>query len=269
MGCGSSNLPATQPELRAPANPTQETRDEEPRVSPDPTNPTVENENETQDTVTSAGTGFNINIEPHKEFFPSISPSALELKSQMTVEKLAPHHKEESARREIEELIQHWNDCGQLADIESYSHSTPPSLTRSIPELSEFLTRNNANYVKAIEGNDLHIQVAKAYCIYSWIANNISYDRQLWQAYQFGDENSFEHSTQAENVLDRCMTVSKGYANLFYSLASKSGLMVEVIHGNIKGWKSQSPTRSKTAFKPSRENAHTWNLVSTSFYWQN
>ena len=142
--------------------------------------------------------------------------------------------------------------------------STPPSLTRSIPELSEFLTRNSANYVMAIEGNDLHIQVAKAYCIYSWIANNISYDRQLWQAYQFGDENSFEHSTQAENVLDRCMTVSKGYANLFYSLASKSGLMVEVIHGNIKGWKSQSPTRSKTVFKPSRENAHTWNLVSTS-----
>ena len=65
----------------------------------------------------------------------------------MTVAKLAPLKSEVSAGRQIEELIQQWKESGQLADIESSSLSTLPSQTRSITELSEYLTRSSANRI--------------------------------------------------------------------------------------------------------------------------
>ena len=227
----------------------------------------LQEEVEMHDAVTHLSTGmkhygFSVNPEPHNEFLPRCSPSALELNCLLTVEKLAPCDSEESARRQMDELFQQWRETGQLADIESYSLSTPSSLSSSIVDLSEYLTSSTSKYVKTLEGNELHIQIAKAYCIYSWIAHNITYDRQLWQAYQLGDDNCFELSTHAEQVLDRRMTVSNGYAKLFTSLANASGLETDVLSGNIKDWKSRTMSPPEDDFKASRSNTHTWNSVS-------
>lgn len=252
MGCGSS-VQATQP------TPSDQ------RILSAPVSPVVETENDPPMTSDPEHVGFRVNPEPHEEFFPTYSPTALELKCRSTIAKLGPRSSEESARKEMEELIRQWRESGKLADIESYSLSTPPSQSRSITELSEYLTRSTSNYVKAMEGNELHIQVAKAYCIYSWIAHNITYDSQLWQAYQFGDDSSLQHSTRAEQVIDRRMTVSSGYANLFKSIASASGLKVEVICGNIKEWKTLTMSSPKEDFKASRNNTHAWNSVSIVF----
>ena len=204
---------------------------------------------------------FTVTPDPHSEFLPRYGPSALELKCRSTIANLVSSSIE-TARKKIDDLIQYWKKSGQLADIESYSCTTPPSLSTTTTELSEYLTRSSCNYIKSFEGNMVHVQVAKAYCIYSWIANNITYDNELWQAYKLGDENSLHNKTQAEKVLERRMTVSYGYANLFKSLASKSELKVEVIWGNIKNWKSQSLSCHENEFELSRENAHAWNSVS-------
>lgn len=207
---------------------------------------------------------FTVNPDPHENFMPTSYPSALELKCRSAIEKIALRHSEEPARKEMKELIQHWREGGQLADIESYSLNAPPSRCTSITELSEYLTSSNSSYIRAIEGNILHLQVAKAYCIYSWIANNITYDNQLWQTYQStGDSTSLERNTRPDEVLERRTTVSNGYANLFKSLAGKSGLKVEVIQGNTKEWwKSQSVLSPEYDFKLSSLNSHAWNSVS-------
>ena len=208
---------------------------------------------------------FRVNPEPHKEFLPCLSPSAMELACRSTVEKLVPRKSEENARKDIQEVFQRWKEGGQLADIESYSLNVPPSLTTSIVDLSGFLTKSSADYIKAIEGPELHTHIAKAYCIYCWIANNITFDRHLWQAYQSGgDKLNLDCDTQAECVLERRTTVSSGYANLFKSLANECGMMVEVVDGNIKVWKSQSSESPGNEFEASRKNTHTWNLVRAS-----
>lgn len=257
MGCGSSihRSPPGQG-VPAPANPRE--------VVDVATSPAGSEDNSEQ-AGDSINRVFSVNPEPHKEFLPCNSQSAMELACRSTVEKLVPRKSEEIARKEIQEVLQQWKERGQLADIESYSLSVPPSLTRSIVDLSDFLTRSSAEYIKAIEGPEVHTQLAKAYCIYSWIANNITFDRHLWQAYQSGDDNlSLDNNIQAEHVLENRTAVSNGYANLFKSLANKCGMMVEVVHGNIKTWKSQSSESPENDFEASRKNAHTWNFVSVN-----
>lgn len=207
---------------------------------------------------------FTVDPEPHKEFLPCHSPSAVELACRSTVEKLIPRKSDESSRKEVQEVFQQWKEGGQLADIESYSLSIPPPLTRSIVDLSRFLTKSTAYNIKEIEDSELHTQMAKAYCIYCWVANNITFDRELWQVYQSGDDNLSLDDSQAERVLERRRAVSSGYANLFKSLADECGMMVEVVHGNIKVWKSQSSESPENNFEASRKNVHTWNFVSAS-----
>ena len=249
MGCGTSI------QVNEPASPR----------SPAPAVPDRTGEETPSSSVAGAGqaTGFVVSPEPHAEFLPSLKPSPLEVKCRSIVAQLAPRKSEEAARRELAELIQQWENSGQLADIESYSLSAPASLSNSINKLSEYLTQSSSSYAQAVGSNELHLQVAKAYCIYAWVAKNIKFDGQHWQAHQSQDTNSLEHSTQAEKVLKARMTVSLGYANLFKSLASVSGLKAEVIQGNLKDWRSRSSSMASSihSFQASSVNAHAWNLV--------
>ena len=207
---------------------------------------------------------FTVDPEPHKEFLPCHSPSAVELACQSTIEKLVPRKSEESLRKEVQEVFQRWKEGGQLADIESYSLSIPPSFTRSVVDLSRFLTKSTAYNIREIEDSELHTQMAKAYCIYCWVSNNITWDRELWQVYQSGDNNLSLDDSLTERVLERRRAVSSGYANLFKSLVDECGMIAEVVHGNIKVWKSQSLESSENDFEASRKNMHTWNFVSAS-----
>ena len=258
MGCGSS-IHVSPPSSSVPGVPAPASSRED-----SATTSSAGNEDNSDTAGGSMSRVFSVNPEPHKEFLPCLSPSAMELACRSTVEKLVPRKSEENARKEIQEVFQRWKESGQLADIESYSLSVPPSLTTSIVDLSGFLAKSSAGYIKAVEGQELHTHIAKAYCIYCWIAKNITFDRHLWQAYQSGgDKLNLDSDTQAEHVLERRTAVSSGYANLFKSLANECGMMVEVVHGNVKVWKSQSSESPENEFEASRKNAHSWNLVRT------
>ena len=209
---------------------------------------------------------FKVDPVPHTTFAPDSQPSELELQCQATVAELTLLSSEESTRKEVEELLQQWEESGQLAGIEAHALRIPQSQTTTITELASSLVDSDASYTKAIEGNELHIQVAQAYCIYTWIANNITYDVEQWKAYHSGsgDESNLLSSTEAEEVLDARVTVCSGYANLFKALALTAGLEAETLHGHAKQWKCLSEEKPDVdiPFKPSRENAHTWNSVS-------
>lgn len=257
MGCGSSRVNVTSPSSPGPGAPASASPRKESVTS------TADSENDGDQAAVSIGRVFTVDPEPHEEFLPCPSPSAVELACRSTVEKLVPRKSEEMARKEIQQVLQRWKEGGQLANIEGYSLSVPSSLTSSIVDLAGFLTKSSADYIKAIEGPEIHIQVAKAYCIYCWIANNITFDRHLWQVYQSqGDDNLSLDDTHADHALERRTAVSSGYANLFKSLANECGMVVEVIHGNIKVWKSQSSESPENDFEPSRKNMHSWNVVS-------
>ena len=206
---------------------------------------------------------FRVDPTPHTMFASDSQQSELELQCQATIAKLVSLSSEKSARKEIEELLQQWVDSGQLASIEAHALSIPSSQTSTVAELADSLVNCSAEYIGAIEGNELHIQVAKAYCIYVWIGNNITYDIEQWKGFLSDDECNLV-CTEAKDVLDSRMTVCTGYANLFKELACISGLEVNVIRGSAKVWKSLSEEKldADIPFKPSRVNAHTWNSVS-------
>ena len=211
---------------------------------------------------------FKVDPAPHATFAPISLPSELELKCQETVSGLGLLSSEESKRKELEAILQQWEKSGQLDSIEAHALSVPPWQTTTIAELASSLVDTNAGYIKDTEENELYIQIAQAYCIYVWIANNIMYDIEQWKAYQSGDEsNSLVSSIEAEEVLDTRMTICTGYANIFKALALAAGLEAGTVNGHVKQWKFLSEEKPDTdiTFKPSRGNAHTWNTVSNNY----
>ena len=221
-----------------------------------------------QSATTPLHNTFKVDPVPHATFAPNSLPSELELKCRATVTELALLSSEESIRKELEGIMRQWEESGKLASIEAYALSVPPLQTTTITELASSLVNSDAGYIKAAEGNELHIQVAQAYCIYVWIANNIMYDVEQWKVYQSGDEsNNLVSNIEAEEVLDTRVTVCTGYANLFKALALATGLEAETVHGHVKQWKclSEEKPDADIPFKPSRGNAHTWNTVSNYY----
>ena len=208
---------------------------------------------------------FRVDPEPHPTFAPKSQLSDRELECQSTIQRIVSCSSGDLARKEVEELLKQWRDSGQLASIESHALSISPSQPNTIAELADSLVNIEVSFMKAVEGNKLHIQIATAYCIYVWIANNITYDVDQWKAIISGDEDSLTRTTEAEVVLNTRVAVCTGYANLFKALASTCGLGVEVIYGHARSWKSLSEKRpdADTVFKQSRQNSHTWNSVSS------
>lgn len=218
--------------------------------------------------MTSLHNTFKVDPAPHATFAPDSLPNELELKCQATVAELTLPGSEYSTRKELEGILQQWEESGHLASIEAYAFNVPPSQTTTITQLASSLVNSDVGYTKAAEGNELHIQLAQAYCIYVWIANNIMYDVEQFKVYLSGDESSnLVSSIEAEEVLDTRVTVCTGYANLFKALALAAGLEAETVHGHAKQWKclSEEKPDADIPFKPSRENAHTWNTVSNYY----
>ena len=205
---------------------------------------------------------FKIDPTPDAKFAPDPQVTDQELKCRSTVAKFASSNSNDSARYEIEQLLQQWKDSGFLSRIETHALNVTPSQV-TVAQLADSLASDDINYVKAVGGIELHIHIAKAYCIYVWIANNISYDVDHWKDY-LEDDNSFMSNTEAEEVLESRTAVCAGYANLFKTLGHTCGLEVGLIHGHAKAWKSLSEERpdADKPFMPGRQNSHVWNSVS-------
>ena len=221
---------------------------------------------DTQQEVTVSeplASAFKVDPVPPSTFAPYSQLSERELECQATIAEITPLNPGDPTREEIKEILQQWRDSGLLASIEAHALSPVQSQATTISELAHNLVTISADYIKATEGNDVHIQIAKAYCVYVWIAYNITYDVEHWKL-SLSEESGVKCSTDAEEVFNTRVTVCTGYANLFKALAGMCGLEVEVIHGYAKLWKSLSEERpdADMPFKPTRENAHTWNSVS-------
>jgi len=216
-------------------------------------------ENAVLETKPENHTAGRINSTIPPNFHPGQSQSKKDINCKMTIEKLAPIESEAVLRDQLEHLLVCWKESGQLAEVENHALSVASTQAGSIESLAAALTNPNAKYIASLGENYFHEQVAKAYAIYFWVANNITYDVKTWQAYLGGNNQCLRG--EARTVLQERSSVSLGYANLYKALAMKVSLDVVVVNGSAKSWRqfSQDPDAE---FAPSRLNVHSWNMVS-------
>ena len=201
----------------------------------------------------------NIDVTIPQHFHPEQPQCKQDLVCQQALLKLAPVEFETALRDKLQHLLMLWKESGQLTEIENHGLSVSPLQASSIECLAEALTAPNAKYITSLGENDFYIEVAKAYVIYFWVANNITYDVKSWQAYLEGNDHCLR--TEAQTVLQERRSVCFGYANLYKTLGRKVNLEVRVIEGNTKSWRLFSEDAG-AGFSPSRSNAHSWNVVS-------
>ncbi len=195
---------------------------------------------------------------PHG-FHPPNKESELELQCQATVHGLAPKESEILHRGEVKLILEEWEKSLQLTEIENHALSVPPDRTANVKALASSLTSSRAKYVSSVCDNAFHLQLAKAYAIYFWVAVNITYDVATWQTYLNED---VAMKVDAKTVLQRRSAVCLGYAKLFQALAMEAGLQVEVITGYVRLWRLLSHGGPNSRFEPNRETTHDWSVVS-------
>ena len=178
-----------------------------------------------------------------------------------TRKSIAIKETEEPLRCRVEEILKEWREGSILAQIESHALSIPSERAASVETLALSLTNSESKYVNSLCALDpFHLQIAKAYAIYFWVANNICFSHSLWKRFLSNSEG-LRSRAKAEEVLQRRECLSIGHANLFLSIATAAGLTARVVMGNIKLCQSLSSQDYKQEFKPSRVNQHWWNIV--------
>ena len=198
---------------------------------------------------------------PGSSFHPALEPSESELRCRKTAEKLVSV--KESVRTEVSDVLTTWENSGQLSEIESHALSISPTQAASISELSEALTHPNAKYVTSLQNNTVHVNIAKAYIIYYWVATNIDYDKT--RAEQSQIDGKMDIDVQPAKVLAQRKGTPSGFSGLYQALACKADLEVETVKGNVKTWRSMSLTiETASGFTPNDANSHNWNMVSQS-----
>lgn len=135
-----------------------------------------------------------------------------------------------------------------IADINSSSVS---SFAASLIELE----------VRFIKRSELHAQIAKAYAIFAWIANNVTYDVKAWDDLVYSIDTP---NTSPDFVLATRSSICSGYANLFAAIAKEAGMEAVVIDGHFKTSRIHQPEGPHAQYTPSGFNTHAWNAVSES-----
>lgn len=165
---------------------------------------------------------------------------------------------EKAVRKTVSELLTSWKKSGIVEEIENTVSTIEES---SIQILTKRLLSKQAKYVARFKGKpSFQLQLAKAYAIFSWIANHIKYDFRCIDALESGELTS--EAVSPENVLSTGATICSGYAKLFVALAERAGLVVKYISGHVKSLKSsQLHSTTYQAFSPEQSNSHAWNMV--------
>ena len=197
-----------------------------------------------------------------KSFHPEVVDISREEKQcRHTRQKMVMKETERSLRCRIEAIMREWREGSILGQIESHALSIPPECAASVDTLALSLTNPRSKYVNSLCASDpFHLQIAKAYAIYFWVANNIRFSHDMWKRYLSNSEG-LKSKAEAEVVLQRRKCLSIGHANLFLSIATAAGLTVCVVMGNIKLCRSLSSQDYTQEFQPSRVNQHWWNMV--------
>lgn len=177
---------------------------------------------------------FSINKELPPGFKNFTEVSNAECK--IIIDKIKVKETEIEFRREINELLELWKMSGFLKNIEEYVLAYPAKKTNSINEISQHIASQDANYLQSVRNVQLHMQIAKAYAIYCWIANNIT-----------------DYVSSAEEHEDAdFIATSDDYSGLFKTIAYHASLEAEVIEGQVRTWSNMSINVTP----------HSWNMVS-------
>ncbi len=118
----------------------------------------------------------------------------------------------------------------------------PKSKTKSINELADYINQNTKT------------DLEKARVIYSWIAQNISYDDKGYNTGKYGD-------LSAEGVLKSRKAVCEGYSNLFEKLSISVGLKAIKVIGYAKGYGYKIGEQLN-------ETDHAWNAIKIDNEWK-
>jgi hypothetical protein len=136
-----------------------------------------------------------------------------------------------------------YEDDARYAAIDRYALAAPASVTKSVKELSAYLTK------------PFRTDEEKARAIFRWITDNISYDVE-------GFFSGRESASTSSDVLQSRSSVCSGYSTLFEELGNAAGLQVATIDGYAKGFGYQPGDRIPD------ESNHTWNAVKINGEWK-
>ena len=129
-----------------------------------------------------------------------------------------------------------------LKPIDQYASKTPATIQRDYVKLAAYLT---APYDTDLE---------KIRSIYSWIVQNIEYDRRGLKV------RELSYNYDPNEILEKRRAICTGYARLFQKMCEQTGLQSEIILGY---------TKSKTEPNKKFESPdHAWNAVMVNGNWQ-
>ena len=196
-------------------------------------------------------------------FFPlSASNRSLEEVGTAIIRKISRKGKDEQCRHRTETLLQQWRKSDVLSEIESHVLAVNAIQCTSVQELANALTNPAAKYIKSISNSDrFYLEVATAYAIFFWVANNITYSLNTWRTFKKNPEK-VKSSITPDSVLKSRKSISIGFASLFCGIATAVGLKAHIISGTIKTPRSQSPEEFRDYCSPNRLSEHQWNAVS-------
>lgn len=198
-------------------------------------------------------------------FHPKVvETSREEYQCRITRAKISVRKSEKHVRERVEMTLSEWRQGTILGQIENHALSIPAENTVSADVLAINLTSSHAKYVKSINSmesnrSSFDLQIAKAYAIYFWITNNITFSQNMWRRYI---HSKSKWKTDAEKILEKRECLSAGHAALFHSIATAAGLKSCMIEGNIKVNQSESPQEYTQGYERNILNQHWWNMVS-------
>lgn len=224
-----------------------------------------------EDTVRRESLSCDVNVIPSippESFYPKVvGISREEEQCRVTRRKMVTKEAERPLRCLVEQTLNDWREGSVLGQIESHALSVPAECTTSVKILASSLADPQAKYYKSLcEPASFHLQIAKAYAIYFWIANNIHFCQNMWESFLSNPED-FESKAKPREVLRKRKYFSIGHANLFHGVATAAGVTARVVMGNLKVSRSLSSSLPDYQhFEPSRLNAHWWNMVWNCCY---
>lgn len=127
-------------------------------------------------------------------------------------------------------------------ELDAHVAATPPEVEKTAASLAAYLIEPARS------------DREKAWVIFRWVADNVTYDVQGFRSGEYGD-------LSADQVLHSRSAVCDGYSNLFDALAASAGLESVHVSGYAKG----------TGYLPGEPFTgpnHAWNAVRIEGRWQ-
>lgn len=193
---------------------------------------------------------YKISRDAPPGFEITVDPTELENRCKELVHNIQAEKGGNSVRKEVEGILQLWKQNGFLKSIEEYVLSVAPGSNYSISEVAHHIFCADASYLVSLTGNDMHMQLAKAFATYCWVGNNMSINIASMLA---GDEEQCGFLPDNLDIENR--SASFDHCTLFVKLAVHADLEAAIINGQVRTWKKLNEDLNFPS-------PHSWNVVS-------